>query len=266
MKTLTIREGSVSLLVPQKSFSDPHHCEVFYNPAMQLNRTLSALFLKSCLECVGISKPFLFDGFCGVGVRGIRYLKESGIDKAVLCDANDNAVPLIKKNITLNKLTTRTKLLHMDVNEGLAVSPVFDVIELDPFGSPLPFLDSAFRRGKKKFLFSLTFTDLANLAGGHAAACRRYYGASSIRCSFSHELALRIILARVASIAALHDYGVKPLVSWYEGHYVKTFLLCEKSCEKADENFGKIGYAWLCVKCLARGVSKNVSLSCSCCG
>ncbi len=264
MKTRLILEGSVSLVVPEKSFSDPHHCAVFYNPDMAPNRTFSALFLKTCLEFHGFEKAVLFDGFCGTGVRGLRYAKESGAERVFLCDANDDAIAFVEKNIALNKLTRRAKVLHTDVNAGLSVSPRFDVIELDPFGSPLQCIDSAFRRGKDKFILSLTFTDLANLCGGHKAACKRYYQAVSLHCSFSHELALRIILGRVAGMASLHDYAITPLVSWYQGHYVKVFLLCEKSSAKADENFYKIGYAWLCENCSGRGVSKSVLLSCSC--
>ncbi len=260
----TIHEGSASLLIPKQCLIDPHHCEVFYNPAMQLNRSLSALFLASCLETTGIKNALLFDGFCGVGARGVRYLKESGVAKVVFCDANNKSISYIKKNITANKVQKKSKILNMDVNQALANSSVFDVIELDPFGSPLQCVDSAFRRGKKTFLLSLTFTDLANLCGGHKDACKRYYNATSIHCAFSHEIAMRIILARVANLAAFHEYGVTPLVTWYEGHYVKTFLHCEKSCKKADKNAENIGYAWLCLKCTSRGLSTEKNIHCSC--
>ena len=264
LQNVVVSEGSASLLIPKQCLIDPHHCEVFYNSAMRFNRSLSALFLASCLETTNISKPILFDGFCGVGARGIHYLKESGVAKVVFCDANNKAIPYIKKNIAANKVGKQSKIFNMDVNQALADSPVFDVIELDPFGSPLQCLDSAFRRGKKQFILSLTFTDLANLCGGHKAACKRYYEASSINCAFCHELAMRIILARVAKIGAFHDYGITPMVTWYQGHYVKTFLQCEKSCRKADESLEKIGYAWLCLKCTNRGLSAEKNTHCSC--
>lgn len=267
LENTQITEGSARIVVPQKSFSDPHHCEVFYNPAMQFNRSLSTLFLEASLTYCNISALLLFDGFTATGIRGIRYLKESGVEKAVFCDAGDATIPYLKKNLSLNKIPkSKAAVLHMDVNQGLSNSPVFDVVELDPFGSPLPFLDSAFRRGKKKFILSLTFTDLANLCGGHVDACKRYYNAQSIHCAFSHELAMRIILARVAKSASMYDFGITPLVSWYEGHYVKTMLLCEKSAARADKNFQYFGSAWLCRKCLARGIADNERLSCSCGG
>ncbi len=257
VKPTIVSEGSSSFFVPQASLTDPHHCEVFYNPAMEFNRSLSSFFLSTCLQHCAIAKPLLFDGFTGVGIRGVRYLKESGVGSVVFCDAGDSTIPYVKKNISRNKLDKKSKVMHMDVNQALANSPRFDVIELDPFGSPLHCIDSAFRRGKKKFLLSLTFTDLANLCGGHKEACKRYYNATSINCTFSHELALRIILARVASIAACHDFGILPLVSWYQGHYVKVFLLCEQGAVKADNNFAKFGFCWLCRKCNERGAAKE---------
>ncbi len=265
MKTI-VREGSSCIAIPEKCLTDPFHCEVFYNKAMSFNRTLSCLFLENCLEFANIKNSVLFDGFCGTGIRGIRYLKETSVKRVVFCDANDATIPFIKKNISLNRLGKNASVMHLDVNQGLSNSPCFDVIELDPFGSPVNFIDSAFRRGKKKFILSLTFTDLANLCGGHKDACKRYYSAASLRCSFSHELAMRIALAKVAIVASQFDFGVSLLVSWYEGHYVKVFLLCEKSAAKADENFNNIGYAWLCNKCLGRGVAGNNFLSCSCTG
>ncbi len=264
MKTVTVKEGACSFLIPEKTLRDPHHCEVFYNSFMQTNRTLSAAFLASALKIYDFKKPVLFDGFCGTGVRGIRYLKESGVSKVVFNDANDKAATFIKKNIAKNKVEKKSEVLIMDVNQALANSPCFDVIELDPFGTPLHAMDSAFRRGKKKFILSITFTDLANLCGGHKDVCKRYYRACSINCQFSHELALRIALARSAEIAAFHDYGVTPIVSWYEGHYVKLLLLCDKRSEKADKNFENIGVAWFCSKCLSRGVSKTRLALCDC--
>ena len=264
LQTTKITEGDSCFSVPKQSFSDPHHCPVFYNPEMQFNRDLSTIFLKTCIEHCKITKPRLFDGYTGVGIRGIRYLKESDIESAVLCDAGDASIPFIEKNILLNKVSKRASVMHMDVNQALSTSPLFDVIEMDPFGSPIQNIDSAFRRGKKKFILSLTFTDLANLCGGHKDACKRFYNAQSINCAFCHELAMRIIIGRVANIASLHEFGITPLVSWYQGHYVKTLLLCESGALKADANFNKLGYAWLCKKCGNRGTSIEVPNKCDC--
>ncbi|MFH0713148.1 MAG: methyltransferase [Candidatus Micrarchaeota archaeon] len=261
-----IKEGNSIFTIPKQSLVDPHHCTVFYNPAMEFNRNLSALFLKSCLDFTKIKPNLLFDGFCGVGVRGIRYAKECDAANVVLCDASDATIPYVKKNVAVNKLQKKCKVMHMDVNQALSSLPLCDVIEMDPFGSPIQNIDSAFRRGKPHFILSLTFTDLANLCGGHKDACKRYYDAASINCEFSHELALRIILQRVGNIASMHEFGITPLVSWYQGHYVKVFLLCEKGAAKADSNFNKIGYAWLCRNCNSHGVGKDAVSKCPSCG
>ena len=242
IQNIVVTEGNSTFTVPAKALTAPHHCEVFYNPAMQFNRSLSTLFLSTCLEYSKIPNPTLFDGYTATGVRGIRYLKESGVAFAVLCDASDSSIAYIKRNISKNKLSKVAKVVHADVNQALSSNSPFDVIEMDPFGSPIQNIDSAFRRGNKTFILSLTFTDLANLCGGHVDACKRFYNAQSLNCAFSHELAMRIALARVANIASLHEFGVTPLISWYEGHYVKLFLLCEQGAVKADANFNNIGY------------------------
>ena len=67
-----------------------------------------------------------------------------------------------------------------------------DVIDLDPYGSASPFLDSAVQAVKHGGLMMVTCTDMGILAGNHPEACWAKYGSFPIKSHFCHEQAIRI--------------------------------------------------------------------------
>jgi tRNA (guanine26-N2/guanine27-N2)-dimethyltransferase len=67
----------------------------------------------------------------------------------------------------------------------------FDVIDLDPFGCPSIFLDSAVQSVKSGGVLLITATDMAVLAGNAAESCYIKYGAISIRSKACHEMVPR---------------------------------------------------------------------------
>jgi tRNA (guanine26-N2/guanine27-N2)-dimethyltransferase len=64
----------------------------------------------------------------------------------------------------------------------------FDVIDLDPFGCPSIFLDSAVQSVKNGGVLLVTATDMAVLAGNSAETCYVKYGAVSLRSKSCHEM------------------------------------------------------------------------------
>lgn len=64
----------------------------------------------------------------------------------------------------------------------------FDVIDLDPYGCPSIFLDSAVQAIKDGGLLLVTATDMAVLAGNSAETCYCKYGAVSLRIKCCHEM------------------------------------------------------------------------------
>lgn len=70
----------------------------------------------------------------------------------------------------------------------------FDAIDLDPYGCPTTFLDSAVQCVTDGGLLMITATDMAVLAGNSPETCYLKYGAISLRTKACHEMALRILL------------------------------------------------------------------------
>src|SRR3989344_8444854 len=97
-----MREGKAILNIetPKKVSSE---LDVFYNPVMEFNRTMSVLLLKSVADKkISVGLPM-----CASGVRGIRFLKELPASKVEHVYFNDNdskAIKNVKENLKLNKI------------------------------------------------------------------------------------------------------------------------------------------------------------------
>lgn len=64
----------------------------------------------------------------------------------------------------------------------------YDAIDLDPYGCPSIFLDSAVQAVEDGGLLLVTATDMAVLAGNAAETCYSKYGAVSLRIKCCHEM------------------------------------------------------------------------------
>jgi len=258
-----IREGKVEVLVPKleaygvvPSDYAPSKAPVFYNPVMEFNRDLTVLAFKAYQHMVN-HEISICEPFTSQGIRGIRFAAEVyGVNKVLLSDISSTALDLAKHNVELNKLEDKITLKHKDANCVLSgnASPKkrFDIIDVDPFGTPVPYLDSAFRALKNNGLLAATATDLAPLCGVHAKACVRKYGGKPLRAEYCHELAVRLLAGCMASVAAKHDIGIHILFSHSTDHYIRVYAQIRYGCLKSDESLKNTGYILHCFSCLHR--------------
>lgn len=70
----------------------------------------------------------------------------------------------------------------------LAENQRFSIIDLDPYGSPTPFMDSAIQSISDGGLLMITSTDMAVLCGNHGEACFAKYGSYPVKAKFCHEM------------------------------------------------------------------------------
>ena len=264
-----IKEGKVQVLVPKleaygvvPSDYAPSKAPVFYNPVMEFNRDLTVLAFKAYQKMVN-HEISICEPFTSQGIRGIRFAAEiDGVAKVLVSDINTSAYELAKYNIELNKLENKITLKHKDANCVLScnASPKkrFDIVDIDPFGTPVPYLDSAFRALKNKGLLAATATDLAPLCGVHAKACVRKYGGKPLRTEYCHELAVRLLAGCMASLAAKHDIGIRILFSHSTDHYIRVYAQIGYGCQKADESIKTTGYILHCFNCLHRETAPKI--------
>jgi len=237
-------EGNVKIKVP-KDRSISKKDKVFYNPRMEICRDISVAVVQSFLNNYGREEFLVCDPLGGSGARGIRYAKElvnpSGTVEVVINDINPFAVELIWENLKLNNLRN-VKVFNKDANVLLSEHfRTFNLVDLDPFGSPNPYLDSAIRSCiTKNGIIAMTATDTAVLYGSYRKACIRNYDA--IPLTGDKELAVRLLIGYAIRVASKYDIGLKPIFSHFTDHYIRTFLITERGAKRADDAIEKLGY------------------------
>ncbi len=267
--TVVVREGETSVVVPKlEAFVKepgeyaPSKAPVFYNPVMELNRDLAVLALQAYQQTVK-RKISVCEPLSSCGIRGARFAVEvEGIKRIVLNDISKEAAKLARFNVERNNLANHISVANEDANLLLsryaAPRKRFDYIDVDPFGSPVPYVDSAVRALRNKGLLALTATDLAPLCGVHPKACVRKYGGRPLRTAYCHELAVRLLAGCLTMMAAKHDIGIRVIFSHSTDHYVRVYAVARYGAKRADKSVQKMGYILHCFTCLHRETSSSI--------
>ncbi|KXA92983.1 hypothetical protein AKJ66_03070 [candidate division MSBL1 archaeon SCGC-AAA259E22] len=265
METQIVEEGKIKLEVPRledyrtspKEYV-PSQTPVFFNPVMEISRDLSVSSLQVLSE--EIENLRICDALAGVGARGLRYLAEvDGVGKLLINDWNSEAADFIRRNIENNDLSG-VEVRNEDANTLLHnYRPRFHVIDIDPFGTPIPFLDSSFSAISRRGIFLVTATDTGPLCGAYQNACLRKYGSWPLRTPYSRELGLRILIGSVQRRAAVYDLALSPVLSHATQHFFRAHFQVAQGAKKADRVVKKQGYFSHCFDCGRRSVKGGLS-------
>ena len=272
---------------------------VFYNPHMRFNRDISSLAVgaigkieevfgdksenegrksggkkgaagKKSARRIALRNLEVLDAFCATGIRGSRYKTENeNVGKVTFLDANKGIRKLIGKNIKVNKIAG-AKVVISDFSK-YTYENSFDFVEVDPFGSPSPFIYDAIRsfKFKKSGVLSVTATDTAVLCGARHDACIKNYNSIPLNNEFCHENAIRILLSFIARNASQFNFGIAPLVCFSKRHYVKCIVRLEFGADKAVESAKNANhFVQYCHKCLERKIVRinGIEKKCPECG
>ncbi len=279
--TEKIQEGKATILVPKLSeykqnASDyaPSKAPVFYNPVMELNRDFAVIALQAFQKMVE-RKVYVSEPMTGCGLRGVRLAVEvESIQKVVVNDLNPRGIKLAKHNAQINDVSdlfeAETEDANLFLTQHAAPKTRFDYVDVDPFGPPVPFMDSALRALRNGGLLALTATDMAPLCGVHPRACLRKYGGVPLRTEYCHELAVRLVCGCLTMMAAKHETGIKIVFSHSNDHYVRIYATIKHGAKKADNSIKQMGYILHCFSCLHRetvtGITSPTKRVCPICG
>jgi tRNA (guanine26-N2/guanine27-N2)-dimethyltransferase len=243
-----VTEGSTTFEVPildENASFPPGTAPVFYNTRMEFNRDMTVLLL-SCL----VPGNYL-DAMAATGVRGLRVAHETGIP-VIINDRNPVAVAMIDRNARM--VGGDIRVICGDANR-LMCAERFDAIDLDPFGTPVPFLDAA-SRAAKRYLF-VTATDTAPLCGAHLKAGMRRYFATPKNTEYHAEVGLRVMMGAMAKELVKYDRGMEPVLSFAKNHYFRSHVRILGHVTAAEATMNQIGFVMQCSTCLYRVEQKG---------
>ncbi|MDO5860776.1 tRNA (guanine(10)-N(2))-dimethyltransferase [Methanobrevibacter sp.] len=268
-KIKQIEEGLTKIEFPEfdKVSSD---APVFYNPHMELNRDLSILAIQ-VFQKQEDREIDICDLFGGSGIRGIRYKNEiNGVGNVAINDISELANEYEQHNIKLNGLDNIDVFQH-DASMFLRMKRgEFDVIDIDPFGTPSPFLDSVGYCARRNSLLCVTATDTSALCGTYKEPCIRKYNAKPYKSEYCHENGIRILAGFVALTLAKYSKCIEIQMSHSTEHYMRLYIKIKKGSKKSDESLKNIGYISHCKNCLHRqtttGLASAIEETCPICG
>jgi len=240
-----ITEGTTKLIVPPQLTRS-----IFYNPRMELCRDIDiasiAVFISSLPSQ---SRPLTYiDALAGTGARGVRLANEVRSNQTLQIDINDRSTPayeLINQNIRLNNVEDRAIAYKTNANVML-LQKRYDIVDIDPFGSPVPFLDAACQSVKQALL--VTATDTAPLCGAHTGGLRNY-SAQPLNTEYHAEIGTRILFGAVTRELAKYDKAIEPLVSYASAHFIRLIVRIEKGAKKAADSINRLGFIAHCFSC-----------------
>ncbi|NXO92016.1 TRM1L protein, partial [Certhia brachydactyla] len=256
--------------------STPQKTDSYFNPKMKLNRQLIFCALA---VLAGERKPIeCLDAFGATGIMGLQWAKHlrSSV-KVTINDCNENSVTMIKENCHLNKMKVKLNIREEDNDETVGngeengdtieVTKMdanvvmhlrsFDFIHLDPFGTSVNYLDSAFRNVRNLGIVSLTSTDISSLYAKAQHVALRHYGCNIVRTEYYKELAARTVIAAVTRAAARCNKGIEVLLAVALEHSVLVVVRVLRGPTPADDSAKKVRYLIHCQWCEERVFQKE---------
>jgi len=193
----------------------------------------------------------ILDALSATGLRALRYAKEIPFATSVTAnDMSEKATKAIALNVHHNNLQGKVQS-----HTGNAIAYMYsfcdkkgyDVIDLDPYGTASPFIDSAIQAINDEGLLCVTCTDSAIFAShGYLEKTYSSYGGIPFIGDACHEGGLRLILHTIASSAAKYGMAIEPLLSLSIDYYIRVFVRVRKSPHDVKLLAGKTMLVYHC--------------------
>ncbi|KAL8638928.1 MAG: hypothetical protein Q9228_003970 [Teloschistes exilis] len=195
----------------------------------------------------------ILDALSATGLRALRYVKEIPLVTSVTAnDLSSPATASIRLNIQYNGVADKVNATTSDAKAlmyktATRASDLYQVIDLDPYGTAVPFLDAALQAVTDGGLLCVTCTDSGVFASvGWAEKTFSQYGGLPWKGPQNHEAGLRLVLNTIASSAARHGLAIEPLLSLNIDFYVRLFVRVRKSAADVKFLAGKTMVVYNC--------------------
>lgn len=261
-----VTEGTTKLFVPDQS--EPVKYPSFFNPQGKFVRDVSITCYRAYGETLKSAgelhtKLTFADSLSGTGARGVRVANELSefFNRVFMNDVSPTSLELAARSAKENEVVKTcvfsqeeacSFLLSRHGNEG----DRFDIVDVDPFGTPSPFVDCGLRAVRHGGMLSVSATDTAVLCGVYPKVAQRKYLGRPLRTDYAHEIGLRLIFGLLSMTAMRLESSIRPLFCHHDMHYFRVYCLVEIGNNFSRQNEAQIGYVSHCFKC---GFRKLVS-------
>ncbi|KAL3942524.1 MAG: hypothetical protein SGBAC_003300 [Bacillariaceae sp.] len=221
----------------------------------------------------------IFEALAASGLRSVRYWNEiAGVKHVTINDLEEAAIKRAHGNIKNNKLDGVLLENNAEREHGICINhgdathemymarrrttkfelspaqkkqqPMWDVIDLDPYGSAAPFLDGAVQGVESGGFLCVTCTDMAALGGSHPeTAYGRYAGLPIQSAKYLQEMALRLLLHTISVSAARYGRTIRPILSVGIDFYVRVFVEVYDDKKGVTDLSLNIGHVYQSMKC-----------------
>ncbi len=250
------REGKTLMLLPNppedgQGPGTKSSGKVFYNPAMAGSRTRSVLLFRHALDVgfLGEGAVYALDGLTASGLRARRWLNELSSEKskrisATIVDLEEEALRWAGASHEKFPPSKGGGVLepYMGDLRAAVLRSGRHWVDIDPYGSPMPFIDSAMQSMARSGVMEVSATDTAALTGSSKTALMRRYGARVRTDSLAHDSGMRVMMATFSRVAARHDRSIVPLLSVWDRHHLRVSFRVLKSISAANELEDSIGW------------------------
>ncbi len=185
----------------------------------------------------------------GCGVRSLRYHLESGADWVWANEGNPDLQVVLNTNLSQGITSGSYRITHQDAIQLFfscaQQQDYYDLIDIDSFGAPMPFANTALWAIKLGGLLYLTSTD-GRTTGGHALEKSiQVYGACARRHPAVYEQGLRLLLGCAAQQAATRGFHIEPVFSVFNGSIHRAMVRVVAGTWQ-HEHYGFLAYCHGC--------------------
>ena len=201
----------------------------------------------------------ILEGMCATGLRAIRYARELDDVKCIVAnDLDPTAALAVENNKRYNALESEEVKARVDkivTNCGdvrvvaLQHEKCFDVVDLDPYGTPSQQLESAVLAPVEGGLLCVTATDMSVLCGNNGEVGWTKYASYPLKAKYCHEQSTRILLAAIQSAAVKNRRYIVPVLSTQIDFYARVYVRVYSSAVNCKSAASNLSYVFQCVGC-----------------
>lgn len=241
---------------------------LFYNPAQTQNRDLSLLALKAyassflgplsfcdAFAATGLGNQVRLEGLL-IRIRAIRSrleLTREVVGEVVACDVHPDFPAALERSLQLSGLPPDSVVGINDDCFAVLEKRAFNVIDIDPFSSPIPYVYKAIRCAtsspQKRGLLCLTFVDSRILFGPQRDSCFHLYGTLRGEGCMKEEVGLRTAVHGVSRLAGVLGKSLKVLFTYQNHYYARAFIEVASSKAECKTLVSKVGNLYSCLAC-----------------